>query len=135
MARPRKREPLTAEDLDKIEAMAAAGLTIDQMASIFDMDKRTFERGLADDDRAGFDAVEKGRSKAVFKVGQSAFNQAISGKTPAMTMFYLKCRAGWKETQVVEHAGKLETTPDQDTGAKLDRLMNILQELKKPDES
>lgn len=134
MAGDKKCPPFTDEHIEQIEAYASAGLSESQMAALLDMSRSTLDERAKKDDRV-HRAIERGRSKAIFNVAKSAYAQAISGKTPAMTMFYLKCRAGWKETQVVEHAGKLETTPDQDTGAKLDRLMNILQELKKPDES
>jgi hypothetical protein len=30
---------------------------------------------------------------------------ATSGTYPAATMFWLKCRAGWKETTVLQHSG------------------------------
>jgi hypothetical protein len=33
-------------------------------------------------------------------VMQTAFKMAVSGKTPAMTMFWLKTQAGWKEHQL-----------------------------------
>jgi hypothetical protein len=45
-------------------------------------------------------------AKANARVVQTAFKQATSGKSPAMTMFWLKTRMGWKETEVreVEHS-------------------------------
>ena len=36
------------------------------------------------------------------QVGQTLFKMATSGDEPAATIFWLKTRAGWRETQVVE---------------------------------
>jgi len=85
--------------------MAAAGLNNDQMASLLGMGKAVFDRRMAEMPDVK-EAVAKGRSQAIYNVGVSAYQQAISGKVPAMTMFYLKCRAGWKETAVTEITGK-----------------------------
>lgn len=103
MARPRLE--LTQEQLEKIETMAGLGLTNQQMASLLDMSKKTFERRMQDT-VGGSDALLKGRAKASSQVLKSAFQQATSGKNPTMTIFWLKCREGWKDTSVVEHTGK-----------------------------
>lgn len=50
--------------------------------------------------------LDHGMTKANARVVQTAFQQATSGKSPAMTMFWLKTRLGWKETQKVEHTGQ-----------------------------
>ena len=39
----------------------------------------------------------KGEAKALGRVSQKAFEMAVSGNQPAMTMFYLKCRGKWTE--------------------------------------
>ncbi len=92
-------------DVPQLEQMAAVGLTTQQMSALLGMSTASFERRLKDD-LAVRDAVHKGRARAIFNVGATAYQQAVSGKVPAMTMFFLKCRAGWKETQAVEHTGK-----------------------------
>jgi hypothetical protein len=102
MARPKPK--LTAEQIVELKKMATLGLSIDQMAPLLDISARTLERMNAENDAVS-GAIKKGRAEAIIAVGKSAFVQAVSGKTPAMTMFYLKCRAGWKETQVHELSG------------------------------
>ncbi len=97
--------PITQEDIDRIEKFAAVGLTNDQMSALLGISPATFDRRIQKN-KALKAAILKGRSNAIFNVGVSAYQQAVSGKTPAMTMFYLKCRAGWKETVVNEHMGK-----------------------------
>jgi len=56
----------------------------------------------------------------------------VTGKVPAMTMFYLKCRAGWKESHAVEVSGPegkpIETQihselTDEQLDAKIERLL------------
>lgn len=100
-----RKRPITTTDIARIEQMAAVGLTNDQMACLLGVSPSTFDRRIKDTALVK-SAVEKGRAQAVFNVGVSAYQQAISGRIPAMTMFYLKCRAGWKETVVNEHTGK-----------------------------
>jgi len=96
---------IDAEKLTLIGKMAAAGLNNDQMSAILGVSTSTFDDRMAERPDIK-QAVAEGRAKAIFNVAVSAYAQAISGKVPAMTMFYLKCRAGWKETQVTEIAGK-----------------------------
>jgi predicted DNA-binding protein (UPF0251 family) len=95
----------TVDQIEQIQTMAGVGLSVDQMAAIMGISKKTFERRMADTPEAK-DALEKGRAKAAFKVTGQAFKMAMSGKHPAMTMFWLKCRERWKEVQGIEHTGK-----------------------------
>jgi transposase len=48
--------------------------------------------------------LDDGRVDANAQIGKSLFEQARAGNTAAM-IFWLKTRAGWKETQVQEHTG------------------------------
>lgn len=107
MARPKGtvKKKVASEDLPKIKKMAAAGLTINQIASLIDMSSASLERRIRDSEELKA-AIAKGRAEAILNVATSAYRQALSGRVPAMTMFYLKCRAGWKETQAIEHTGK-----------------------------
>lgn len=118
-------QPPTTEEL---ESFGRAGLNNQQMASILGMSKDTLERFFASDSVLHA-AVEKGRSNSILKVASTAYQLAVSGDVPAMTMFYLKTRAGWKETQVVEQK------PDDDTISKVDKGMALLERIaKKPNE-
>ena len=42
------------------------------------------------------------------RVKQTAYQLATSGESPAMTMFWLKCRDNWRETQKIEITGDTE---------------------------
>jgi hypothetical protein len=83
-------------EVKKIEAMAGIGLNVEEIASIYGVSKSTLTRGLKKN-RAARDALLKGRSDAKKDVFQTAYEMATSGKCPTMTIFWLKCRAGWKE--------------------------------------
>jgi hypothetical protein len=101
----RKKMALDANQLQQIEGMAGVGLKVDQMAGILGISKRTFERRMQDTPGA-IDALEKGRAKASFTITKTAFEMAKSGQHVAMTIFWLKCREGWKESpQAIEHSG------------------------------
>jgi hypothetical protein len=100
----RERIDFDAQEIKRIETMSGLGLTVDQMAAVLGVSKKTFERRI-EDTPAAKDALEKGRALAAFNVTETAYKLAISGKVPAMTMFWLKCRARWREVNVVEHSG------------------------------
>jgi len=89
----------------QIEAMAGVGLKVEQMAAILGMSKATFDRRMRDTPGAS-EALEKGRARASFTISKTAFEMAKGGHHVAMTIFWLKCREGWRETpQAIEHSG------------------------------
>jgi hypothetical protein len=47
-------------------------------------------------------AIQKGRANACGQVAKTAYNMAVSGKHPNMTIFWLKCRMNWSEVSPVE---------------------------------
>ena len=99
------------DDVSKIEKMAAAGLTLDQIASIWDRNERTLIRYMHSDNRVK-EAINSGRVRANLAIASVAYKQAASGKVPAMTMFWLKCRAGWREQQNIKFDGNLKVGHD-----------------------
>lgn len=97
MADPTTPRLLTEHEIDQVEKLSGLGLNIRQIGYVIGVSKSTMERRIKDQPAVA-EAVEKGRALALAAVTKSAFQQAISGKVPAMTMFWLKCRAGWSET-------------------------------------
>ena len=93
------RKELSEEDIKKLETMAGLGMTMQNMAAVLGISKRTLERRVSEEDQI-FDALEKGRAKATHAVAAHAFELATNGKNVAMTMFWLKCRAGWSEVAI-----------------------------------
>jgi hypothetical protein len=99
MARPRFEA--TAEQRRTVEAMAAYGVPEDEIArSVGErgIDPKTLRKHFRRE-------LDIGATKANSNVAQTAYQMATSGKCPAATMFWLKCRAGWKETNVLQHSG------------------------------
>ncbi len=95
----------TAEEIVKIETMAGYGLTNTQIAEIHGISLATLKNRFESQPEL-LASIKKGRAKALLNVAQSAYQQAMSGKVPAMTMFYLKCRGKWREKDRVEVTGK-----------------------------
>lgn len=84
--------------------MAGQGLNLNQMAALLEISDATLDRLIKRDPRVK-DAIEKGRAEASEAITYTAFRMAASGRHPAMTMFWLKCRERWKETSVHELSG------------------------------
>jgi hypothetical protein len=91
----------TDEDYKKIETMAGYGLSLAKIAALFGRSLRTFQNYKESNERVAM-AIEAGKAKAHLQVHKTAYDMAVSGKVPQMTMFWLKSRAGWKETEVHE---------------------------------
>jgi hypothetical protein len=103
MAKPKPQ--LTPEQIKRVETYAGIGLSVEKMAAIFGISKRTLERIVKAQPEVN-DALLKGRAIASSTVLKTAYDMATSGKNPVMTIFWLKVREHWKETQVLEHTGK-----------------------------
>lgn len=94
----------TDDQVKQIETLAGIGLNQTDMAHFLGVSEPTFERGIKRYP-ALRDAVLKGRSKGNAKVGETAYKMATSGKDTAMTIFWLKCKLGFKDVSRVEHTG------------------------------
>ena len=84
-----------------MEAMAAYGISEEEVArTIGDhgIDPKTLRKHFRHQ-------LDIGATKANSAVAQTAYQMATSAKCPAATIFWLKCRAGWKETHVLQHSG------------------------------
>jgi hypothetical protein len=87
---PRKPKRLTPAELAEIQALAGLGLTQEQVARVKGMCPDTLRKYAQDD-------WQLGKAKALARVSRTAYELAVSGKCPAMTMFYLKSQARWRE--------------------------------------
>lgn len=91
---------ITDEMIEKAEAMAARGLTQEQIASCLNMGETTLYAKFKE--YPEFEkAVKRGKDKGISIVANALFKNCENGDKIAQ-MFYLKCRAGWKETSVNE---------------------------------
>ena len=84
-------------DLKAVEELASVGLTEQQIADSLGISRSTLSRRKLDDDT--FDtALRKGRAKATVKVCSALMAEVEKGSLRAI-IFYLKCRAGWREEE------------------------------------
>lgn len=85
------REPtFSIQDREKIKMLAGCGLRDEEIAAFFNKSEATLKRHCRDE-------LSNGRIVAKASVQQTAFRVAQSGRCPAMTMFWLKTRCGWRE--------------------------------------
>src|SRR5260370_41952876 len=99
MARPRFIP--TAEQRRNVEALAAYGIPEEELARTIGehgIDAKTLRKYFRRE-------LDVAATKANSAVAQTLYQLATSGKCPAATMFWLKCRSGWKETTVLQHSG------------------------------
>lgn len=90
---------ITNKEREQVKALAGYGLTDLDIANVLGFSEATLQRRCGEE-------LKKGRSLAKSAVTQTAYKMAVSGKVPAMTMFWLKTRCGWKEITVNELVGK-----------------------------
>jgi hypothetical protein len=114
----------TEEDLYKVGKCAGIGLPQDRIASLFRLNKNELLRVFKEQPEVR-DAYDYGLANAEAKVATVAYDRASSGEDSRMTMFWLKCRMGWKETTVVE--SKTTTIEDLVHGAseEADNVLDI----------
>lgn len=93
----------TEKDQKMVEAMAACGVPHDDIAKVVGLAAKALRKHFRD-------ALDKASLRANAKVAATLFSMATSGENTAATLFWMKCRLGWKETSVVQHSG-LEGKP------------------------
>jgi len=92
----------TTETRNKVEAMSAIGIPqhdIARVLGIHDDTLRTYYR----------EELDTATIKANTQIGGALFKKALSGDTASL-IFWMKTRAGWKETAVNELAGQVAHT-------------------------
>ena len=91
-----KHEP-TPETRLQVKTLASVGTPQDQIAIVIGITKNTLLKYYRKE-------LDTAMTMANAKVAQSLFQQANAGNTAA-AIFWLKCRAGWVDTQKVEMTG------------------------------
>jgi hypothetical protein len=86
---PRKSHRPTAEKKKLVRTLAAVGIKHEEIAQKIDIALSTLTRYYADE-------LANGRTDANSQIAKSLFEKARGGDTTAM-IFWLKCRAGWRE--------------------------------------
>jgi hypothetical protein len=93
------RPPFNPDDTQRsaVTMLAACGTRFQVIATHIGVDTKTLRRHFRKE-------LSEGRQDANALVARSLFSQAIGGNVTAQ-IFWLKTRAGWKETSALEMAG------------------------------
>ena len=108
MANPVGRPPfeITEEVLKKVESYASLGMTQQQIADALGIHIATLCEKK--NEYAEFnEAIKSGKAKGIAFVANK-LRENVANSNVTAQIFYLKSQAGWKETNVTEHAGKVE---------------------------
>ena len=98
-----RTKPKKEFDLAEVERLASLGLTREQIAASLGASVSTIYGRLRDDEEFS-DAVKRGEAQGISAVASRLMEQINEGNTTAM-IFYLKSRAGWRESSEI----RLET--------------------------
>lgn len=77
--------------------MSGLGLKAEDVARVIGVSRATLFNHYGEE-------IRLGAAKALANVHQTAYDMAMSGQHANMTMFWLKCKGGWRETNVIEIA-------------------------------
>jgi len=116
----RKKAELPDNYLEIITRLSSKGLTRQSIADYLGISLSTLERRMEEDTDIE-KALRMGKAHSVEAVASTAFNMAISGKYPNMTMFWLKTHGKWNEDPTEEEevsftfklAYNLDTHPNE----------------------
>ncbi len=92
---PNRRTSVAALDLEKIEDLAAKGLTLEQIAAALSIDVRTLYNHRKKFRKVG-EAINRGAANGIAMIANKLFEAAKNGNVTAQ-IFYLKGRAGWRD--------------------------------------
>jgi hypothetical protein len=81
----------TAKDRAIVKAMASYGVPQEDIGKVIGIGHITLRKYYAPE-------LETASIQANAKVAETCYQMATSGKIPAATFFWLKTRAGWRET-------------------------------------
>ncbi len=108
---------LSEEQINQLEVVSAF-LTFTQVADFFGMAESTLRRIRAAN-QAVERAYKKGLATAIVEVGSTLLAKAKSGNIGAIC-FYLKTRAGWRETEKIELSGSIGRPSNKDIEDSID---------------
>lgn len=80
----------------QVEAMAAFGLTLDNISHVIGMNFKTMQRLYGEE-------WKRGKIKANAKVGERLYKLAVEDGNPSALIFWAKTQMGWRETQHIDH--------------------------------
>lgn len=100
---PRESYEPTDKDRKTVEAMAGYGIPQDEIALVLAICEPTLRKHFRRE-------LDTGMVMANAKVAESLFKQATRDENPSTSaaIFWLKARAGWRETTNVNHSGSID---------------------------
>lgn len=97
---PKKIE-ITERDIRQVETMSGLGLTVEKIALVLGVSRRTLFRWMEDERiKTSF---EKGRVVAELNVGKAIYEMAVVDRNLSAAIWWEKTRAGRSEKQEVSH--------------------------------
>lgn len=121
------------KELISIEAAAGLLKNLAQVAHVVGVHPQTLVKKMRDmpDLRA---AIERGRAKANYNVGHSLYINATKNENVEAQKFWLKARAGWRDTERIELARgpDYETYSEEDLEAEIceqERLLGLMEQV------
>lgn len=87
-----------SDQSDQVEKMTALGMSPKDIAAILRIEPKLLSKYYKYE-------LETASERINQQVAKVALQQALSGLSPQSTQFWLKTRAGWKETKVTELTG------------------------------
>lgn len=118
--RPRLR--VTANDLVQIQRFAAIGLTFEEIAMMIGISLKQFQRWRERPDV--YEAVQKGRAKALALVGKKLYEKATAGDMTAIIWFE-KTRGKRSERVQVVNDDEAEAIQRQLAGMSTEQLQRV----------
>ena len=103
----------------QVSIMACLGLAAKDIALVLNVEEKIVQTYYKKELRVT-------HNLANMMVARQALQMAMSGRFPDMTKFWLKSRAGWKETSAVELTGKDGAPLGEDGISAKDRLKEVL---------
>lgn len=88
----RQQHSPSDENRRTVEAMAGYGVPQEDIASVLGIDAKTLRLHYREE-------LDTAAIRANAKVAQTLFRQATEGGNTAAAIFWLKARAGWRETE------------------------------------
>jgi DNA-binding XRE family transcriptional regulator len=92
------------EQRNLVAIASASGMKQEDIAKALGIDKKTLRKHFREE-------LDEGHAKVLASIKMTAYQMALSGNQPAMTMFILKTQCGWREVerqqvQIVDGEGK-----------------------------
>jgi transcriptional regulator with XRE-family HTH domain len=93
-----KGKKLDAAKIETLKRLGEIGCTQEEIEHILGISFRTVRRN-----KKAFAEYKSGFSKGVANVRKTAYTMALSGESPALTIFFLKTKGKDRETNIIEN--------------------------------